>query len=147
MQNIYISYSHKNMNEIKACSIYIIMERILCVCLCVTSFQIYPFLSCFKSEFDDVNSKLGLLIEYIKTRSMHHTSCIMYHASCIIFHTSCINQYIWHHYMTSWHMIWRQDKWRHDIWCHHVMIYDVMTYDVMTYDVMLYDVMTYDIMT
>ena len=39
----------------------------LCVCLCVTNFQSNPYLSCFKSEFEAVMGKLGLLIELIKT--------------------------------------------------------------------------------
>ena len=55
-----------------------IMERVVYVCLYVTSFQINPYLGCFKSEFDAVKSKIGLLIEYIKTSIMHLASVIIY---------------------------------------------------------------------
>ena len=39
----------------------------LSVRLCVTSFQSNPYLSCFMSEFDAAESKLGQLIELTKT--------------------------------------------------------------------------------
>ena len=42
------------------------MERFLSVCACVTNFQSKTYLSCFKTEFEAVKGKLGLLIKKIK---------------------------------------------------------------------------------
>ena len=51
----------------------IIMERFLCVRLTVyalQNFRVTQYLGHFKSEFDAVKSKVGLLIEKIKTRTL-----------------------------------------------------------------------------
>ena len=110
--------------------------------LCVTSFQSNPYLSCFKSEFDVVKSKLGILIEYIKTSIMHQAS---YPTSCILLQVygmtsrliSPWHMTLWH--MTSWHMLsWHISLWHmtscndirshnicHDIWHHEISCHDI----------------------
>ena len=88
------------------------MERILCVCLYVTSFQINPYLGCFKSEIDAVCH--GILYD-VKTSEVITNDIMMYDVMTFDIMTYYVLTYGVKTYDIKMHGVRTYDTWRHDI--------------------------------